>query len=168
VELTNKDLLVLDSGDSNALTSLYIMAVLQLTLGREDDGYRNASRGLLLARSVGNEERIAGFDKLLPRFEEAEELADPTATAEEKRLREKIRVEKEEAKERAVAEAARAAAPQPSSTTTEDDLDKLMKEFGLEDEANAKKKKSRGGGNASAAAGGGGGSKKKKGKKGGK
>ena len=146
---------VLGDQHPDTVFSIFNVATTQYYFRRYDDAHRNASRGLLLARKIGHEEHHANFVKLLSDFEEDE---DPTTSVEQKRLRAKIRVRKQQTDDKAVAEAARLATPQPP--TTEAALDLLMAEFGLEEEV-GKKKSGGGGGNAG---GGGGGSKKKKGK----
>jgi hypothetical protein len=111
---------------------------------------RTATRGLLLARRVGNEEAAASFVSALSDVEEEEEdeKFEATASAEQKELRDKIN-ERKWAKEDAAADEATLLATR-AKATTEDDLDALMAEFGFEEGddcsgAKGAKKKSGGG-----------------------
>jgi len=108
----------------NTVLTIFNVAMAQCNVRRFDDAHRNASRGLLLARKIDHEEYIAHFVEFLSRLAEIKEDADPTASVEQKRLREKIRLRKQQTDKKAVAEAARLANPQPP--TTEAALDLLM------------------------------------------
>jgi hypothetical protein len=146
-----------DSGVT--LNAMVNMARAQCSLRRFDDGKQTATRGLLLARRVGNEELAARFVNTLSKLELVEEHKSFQATAsdEQKELRTKINLRKL-AKSKAAADEAALLATR-AKATTEDDLDALMAQFGFEEGddcsgGKGEKKKS------------GGGSKKKKGTRG--
>jgi hypothetical protein len=146
-------------GESHEYTLVVMddLAWKQFYLGHIDEAQRTASRGLLLARNAGNDKRAAGFDGILSTIREHFE-------DEQKRVREKMSIRKQETagKVTAMAEAARVEIPEPPMSDA--DINKLMEEFDAMDGGGKKKASSNEGG------GGGGGSKKKKGKgkKGGK
>jgi tetratricopeptide (TPR) repeat protein len=158
---------VLGESHPDTLWSVSGLAWLQYNLRRNDEAQRTATRGLLLARQVGNAERVAAFDRLLSKLRDYEQSIDPTATDEQKRLREKVRVRKQEANEKgmAMAEAARVATT-PEPPMSDADINALMLEFDKMDGGGKKKASSNEGGGGGGGVGGG--SKKKKGKKGGK
>jgi hypothetical protein len=152
---------VLGECHKDTLMAMFDMAFAQFILNRFDDSKQTASRGLLLARRVGNDYQAAQFVDTLSKLGEIEEhkIFAATAADEQMELRNKINRRKW-AKEKAADEAACLAIR--VEATTEEDLDALMAQFGFEEgddcrgEKGEEKKKS------------GGGSKKKKKKKKGK
>jgi hypothetical protein len=139
------------------LLAMIGMANTQGHLRRFDDSKQTATRGLLIARRVGNEKIAVGFVDTLSRLERAEErkVFAATASDEQEELRQKIN-QRKQAKEKAAADEAALLATR-AKAPTEEDLDALMAQFGFEEGddcsgGKGEKKKS------------GGGSKKKKGK----
>jgi tetratricopeptide (TPR) repeat protein len=150
-QVVEKRSIILGEFHEAILRSMHSLAVVQINLGRLDQAQRTASRGLLLAQQVGNEELADSFDETLSNIGEVEQDVDPNATDEQKTLREKIRVRKEEAvgHKMAMAEAASVATPGPPMSDA--DINALMLEFDNIDGGG--KKKSSGGGNATTSAG---------------
>jgi hypothetical protein len=153
--------LIRERGENHEAT-LFAMAGMANTQGdlcHWDDAKQTATRGLLLARRVGNEDRVTEFVNTLSWIDRVEEdkIFAATASDEQKKLHNKI-VLRKQAKEKAAADEAALLATR-AKATTEDDLDALMAQFGFEEGddcsgGKGEKKKS------------GGGSKKKKKKKG--
>jgi tetratricopeptide (TPR) repeat protein len=136
----------------DTLNAMVGMANTQYLLLRYDDSKQTATRGLLLARRVGNEKSIAAFVDILSGLDKVEEdkVFAATASDEQKELRYKIELRKQ-AKAKAAADEAALLATR-AVATTEDDLDAMMAEFGFEEgddcsggkEAKKKKKKKKG------------------------
>jgi hypothetical protein len=150
--VVNKDCLerqerVLGESHSDTLGIMYAVAVQQVITHREDEAYRTASRGLLLARKNGFEQLAAQFVEILSRIdvhEQSKAAATGSSEQDKDKVMEKIRFKKE-AKEKAAAEAARLATLATlQEPMTDTDLDVLMAEFGFDEEEG--KKKSAGGG----------------------
>jgi hypothetical protein len=115
------------------LAAMSSMAFVQLDLHRFDVAKQTATRGLLLARRVGNDKRAANFFELLSELEKREEnlVFAATASDEQWELRKKIELRRQ-AKEKAAEDEAALQATR-AKATTEDDLDALMAEFGFEE-----------------------------------
>jgi hypothetical protein len=134
------------------MDAMVCMSGAQAHLHLLDDAKQTATRGLLIARRVDNEEVAAKFVFILSKLEEFEEMFSFHATAsdEQKELRYKI-IDRKWAKEDAAADEAAFLATR-AKTTTEDDIDALMVQFGFEEgddcsgQKGEKKKKSAGGG----------------------
>jgi tetratricopeptide (TPR) repeat protein len=117
----------------DTLQAMFGMANTQFTLERYDDANRTATRGLLLARRVGNDEAVADFVKALSKLGEIEEAKSFVATASDEQVRLKIKINlRKQAKEKAAEDEAALLATR-AKATTEDDLDALMAEFGFEE-----------------------------------
>jgi hypothetical protein len=110
------------NGEDNDITLMAMasMSTVQLNLDRYDDSKQTATRGLLLARRVGNDIQAARFVTILSGLEKIEEHNAFVATASDEQIefRNKIDLRK-----RTKAKAA----------ADEDDLDALMAEFGFEE-----------------------------------
>jgi tetratricopeptide (TPR) repeat protein len=119
--------------ENYTLCAMAGMAVAQFNLQHYDDSKQTATRGLLIARRVGNEEFAASFVSRLSRLKEVEKnkVFAATASDEQKELRNKINLRKQ-AKKRAAADEAALLATR-AEATTEDDLDALMAQFGFEE-----------------------------------
>jgi hypothetical protein len=115
------------------LNAMVGMASAQCFLRRFDDAKQTSTRGLLITRRVGNEQRAARFVDTLSKLEEAEEddIFEATASDEQKELRKKIELWKQ-AKEKAAEDEAALLATR-AEATTEDDLDAIMAQFGFEE-----------------------------------
>jgi hypothetical protein len=124
---------VLGECHKDTLMAMFDMAFAQFILNRFDDSKQTASRGLLLARRVGNEEAAAKFARTLSLLEEVEKdkVFAATASDEQEILRNKINRRKW-AKEDAAADEAACLATRVEATT-EEDLDALMAKFGFEE-----------------------------------
>jgi hypothetical protein len=158
-DLVPKLIRVAGEDHKDTLMAMVNMANAQGYLCRNDCAKQTATRGLPLARRVGNDKRAAEFARTLSSLDKVKEDKSFRATAsdEQKELRDKI-VLRKQAKAKAAADEAALLATR-AEATTEDDLDALMAEFGFEEGddcsgGKGEKKKS------------GGGSKKKKKKKG--
>jgi hypothetical protein len=103
------------------------------SLERYDDVKRSATRGLLIAKRVGNEEQAALFVGALSALEkvEADEVFAATASDEQWELWQKINQRKVAIEDAAADESALLATR--AKATTEDDLDALMAQFGFEE-----------------------------------
>jgi tetratricopeptide (TPR) repeat protein len=140
------------------LMAMDSMASAQCNLGRIDDYKQTVTRGLLLARRVGNEERAADFVDRLSSIEKFEEAKVFAATASKVQLQLKLKIiRRKQAKEKAAEDEAALLATR-AKATTEDDLDALMAQFGFEEGDDCS------GGKGEKKKSGGGSKKKKKGK----
>jgi len=108
-------------GDEDPLnvTAMHNVSVTQYNLRLDEASHESASRGLRVARKIGDEEIASRFVDLLSKLAERKEDADTNASDEQKRIRQKIRDRKQQAKEKTAAEAGKVAAPQ-KPTTAED------------------------------------------------
>jgi hypothetical protein len=124
---------VLGEDNYETLIAMTGMADTQCTLRRLGDAKQTATRGLLLARSVGEEELAEDFVIILSTVDSVEEHEKFAATAsdEQKELRYKIN-QRKWAKEKAAADET-ALQETRVEATTEDDLDALMAEFRFEE-----------------------------------
>jgi tetratricopeptide (TPR) repeat protein len=124
---------VLGENHDLTLDAMVRMANTQFHLRRFDDAKQTATRGLLIARRTGNEERATPFVDTLSELEKREEdkIFAATASDEQKVLRDKIN-QRKWAKEKAAAHEAALLATR-AKATTEDDLDALMAQFGFEE-----------------------------------
>jgi hypothetical protein len=120
-------------GHDDTLMAMSAMAIIQYKLLRFDDAKQTATRGLLIARRVGNEKIAVGFVDTLSRLERAEErkVFAATASDEQIELYNKIVVRRQAKTNAAVDEAALLATR--AKATTEDDLDAIMVQFRFEE-----------------------------------
>jgi tetratricopeptide (TPR) repeat protein len=137
-------------GHNDTLDAMVGISNAQYNLDRYNDSKQTATRGLLIARRVGNEQATAEFVEVLSDLERIEErkIFAATASDEQKELRKKLELRMQNKEKDAADEAALLATR--SKATTEDDLDALMAQFGFEEGddcsgGKGKKKKSGGG-----------------------
>jgi tetratricopeptide (TPR) repeat protein len=128
-DVTTKLIREMGEEHNNTLNAMTSMANTQFNLKRYDEAKQTATRGLLIARRVGNEEETARFVDTLSDLDKVEEhhVFAATASDEQMELRLKINQRKWAKKEAAADEAALLATR--AEATTEDDLDALMAEF---------------------------------------
>jgi tetratricopeptide (TPR) repeat protein len=125
-DVVPKLICVIGENHNETLNAMVSMSTAQFSLYRYDDSRQTATRGLLIARRVGNEKVAARFVDILSALEmfEEDEVFAATASDEQKELRDKIN-QRKWAKEDAANAALLAT---HAKATTEDDLDALMAE----------------------------------------
>jgi hypothetical protein len=163
-EVSEKQSKLLGEEHLDTLESINSVSGQQYYLRRYEDAHRTASRGLLLARKIGNTELTDKFVHILSCVEASIDGGkDHSAlTVEQQRVREKIRIRKRQDIDKRESELDAAQLLKSQPPKKEESIDDLMAKFGFDDEEDGDTKKKAGGGNA----GQGGGGSKKKAKKG--
>jgi hypothetical protein len=137
---------VFGCGHTRTLETLYNIANKQYIVGRHDEAHFTASRCLELARKNGFEGVAARCVEIISLIDEARDDADPTLTDEQKRIRGRIRLKKQQDREKVEAVAEAAPAAKSKLPVKEVSVDDLMLQFGLEDDDGGGKASSNGGG----------------------
>jgi tetratricopeptide (TPR) repeat protein len=123
----------------DTVKALCNLATAQYNADRYDEAHKNASRCLILARKIGDEETAARCTTLMSMLDDGKKYNESTS-AEQRRLINKINDRKVKAQKKAEAARLKVAVAQPSAK--EVSVDDLMAQWGFDDDDGGGKKKS--------------------------